>query len=57
MDIEKVDAPQGATNKVNLLDLVEPKSTESSLETVRLGSDETAIIPFTAEGHLVNVHY
>ena len=43
--------------KINLLDLVGAESTDSSLEIVRLGSDEVAFIPFTEEGEEINLHY
>jgi hypothetical protein len=45
------------SNKVNLLDLAVTESVESNLEVVRLGSDETAILPFTASGESVDIHY
>jgi hypothetical protein len=45
------------SNKVNLLDLAVTESVESYLEVVRLGSDETAILPFTANSESVNIHY
>jgi len=44
-------------NKVNLLDVAVTDSTESLLGVVRLGSDETAIIPFTADSESVDLHY
>lgn len=49
--------PEKRANKVNLMDVVAAKSAESFLELVRLGSDETAIIPFTAESEEVILHY
>jgi hypothetical protein len=45
------------SNKVNLLDLAVTESVESPLEVVRLGSDETAIIPFTPNSESVDIHY
>ena len=45
------------SNKVNLLDLAAAESVESLLEVVRLGSDETAIILFTADSEAVDLHY
>jgi hypothetical protein len=45
------------SNKVNLFDLASAESVESHLQVVRLGSDETAIIPFTAESVGVDLHY
>jgi len=45
------------TKKVNLLDLATAESIESLLEIVRLGKDETAIIPFTADSEGVDLHY
>ena len=45
------------SNKVNLLDIAAAESMESLLEVVRLGSDETAIIPFTADSEAVDLHY
>jgi hypothetical protein len=44
-------------DKVNLLDVAASDSTESLLEVVRLSSDETAIIPFTADSQKVALHY
>jgi hypothetical protein len=44
-------------NKVNLLDVAAAEPGESLLEVVRLGSDETAIIPFTADSEAVDLHY
>lgn len=43
--------------KVSLLDVAAAESEESLLDLVRLGSDETAIITFTAEGESITVHY
>jgi len=48
---------ESMNNKVNLLDVTATESTESLLEVVRLGSDETAIIPFTADSESVDLHY
>ena len=45
------------SNVVNILDFTAPESVESPLEVIRLGSDETAIIPFTAESVSVDLHY
>lgn len=42
---------------VNLIDLAAAESVESLLEVVRLGSDETAIIAFTADSEAVDLHY
>ncbi len=44
-------------NKVNLLDVAAAESVESLLEVIRLGSDETAIIPFTSDSEAVDLHY
>lgn len=49
--------PENQSNKVNLLDLAAAEVAESLLEVVRLGSDETAIIPFTADSEAVDLHY
>ena len=49
--------PESKSNKVNLLDVATAESNESLLEVVRLGSDETAIIPFTADSEAVDLHY
>ena len=56
---EKQDAnmPEKKSKKVNLLDVAAVESNETLLERVRLGSDETAIIPFTSESESVDVHY
>lgn len=45
------------SKKVNLLDVTAAESVESLLEVIRLGSDETAIIPFTADSEGVDLHY
>ena len=45
------------TNTINLLDVAAATSGESLLEVIRLGSDETAIIPFTADSKGVDLHY
>jgi hypothetical protein len=45
------------SNKVNLLDLAVTESAESHLEVIKLGVDETAILPFTASGESVDIHY
>ena len=42
---------------VNLLDVAATESMEQTLDLVRLGNDEIAIIPFTAEGQEVDIHY
>ena len=55
--ISEEAATQKSINKVNLLDVMESESVESPLEVIRLGYNETAIIPFTAEGQGVDVHY
>jgi len=49
--------PEIKSNKINLLDVVAGEAAESVLEVVRLGSDETAIIPFTGESEAVDLHY
>jgi len=49
--------PENKSNKVSLLDVAAAESVESLLEVVRLGSDETAIIPFTADSEAVDLHY
>lgn len=56
---EPVEAnmPENQANKVNLLDVAAAEAAESLLEVVRLGSDETAIIPFTADSEAVDLHY
>jgi hypothetical protein len=43
--------------KINLLEVAAAESIESLLEVVRLGSDETAIILFTADSEAVDLHY
>jgi hypothetical protein len=48
---------KNVNTKVNLLEVVATESVESLLEVVRLGSDETAIIPFTADSERVDLHY
>lgn len=48
---------ESQSNKVNLLDVAAAETAESLLEVVRLGSDETAIIPFTADSEAVDLHY
>ena len=46
------------TNTVNLLDVATAELFgESTLELIRLGNDETAIIPFTTDSVAVNIHY
>jgi hypothetical protein len=54
---EEANMPENQSNKVNLLDVVAAEAAESLLEVVRLGSDETAIIPFTADSEAVDLHY
>jgi hypothetical protein len=49
--------PENLPNKVNLLDVVAAEATQSMLEVIRLGSDETAIITFTADSETVDLHY
>ena len=48
---------ENKSNKVNLLDIAIDETAESLLEVVRLGNDETAIIPFTADSEAVDLHY
>ena len=45
------------STKVNILDVVASEIAESTLEVVRLGNDETAIIPFTADSEGIDLHY
>jgi len=45
------------SKKVNLLDLAATESMGPTLDVVRLGHDETAMIPFTSESVEVEVHY
>lgn len=54
---EGVTIPDNQSNKVNLLEVAASETAESPLELVRLGADETAIIPFTAESEAVDLHY
>jgi hypothetical protein len=54
---KKEPKSKNKSNKVNLFDLAAAESVESKLQVVRLGSDETAIIPFTAESYTVELHY
>jgi len=54
---EEAIMPVTQSNKVNLLDVAAAEAAESLLEVVRLGSDETAIIPFTADSEAVDLHY
>ena len=49
--------PEKQSNKINLLDIAIDETAESRLEVVRLGNDETAIIPFTADSEAVDLHY
>jgi len=48
---------ENQSNKVNLLDVAAVDTAESLLEIVRLGNDETAIIPFTADSEAISLHY
>lgn len=48
---------QNPSNKVNLLDVALEESIESHIELVRIGNDEIAVIPFTADGVAVNIHF
>ena len=43
--------------KVNLFDLADTGYAKPSLEIVKLGSDETALIPFTSDTEAVVLHY
>jgi hypothetical protein len=54
---EEAIMPENQSNKVNLLDVAATEAAESLLEVVRLGNDETAIIPFTADSEAVDLHY
>lgn len=54
---EEANMPENKSNKVNLLDVAAAEAAESLLEMVRLGNDETAIIPFTADSEAVDLHY
>ena len=54
---EQANMPENQSNKVNLLDVAAAEAAESLLEVVRLGNDETAIIPFTADSEAVDLHY
>ena len=54
---EEAIMPATQSNKVNLLDVAAAETAESLLEVVRLGNDETAIIPFTADSEAVDLHY
>lgn len=54
---KEINMPEKRSNKVNLFDVAATESAESLLEVVRLGSDETAIIPFTADSEAVDLHY
>jgi hypothetical protein len=49
--------PEKQSNKVDLLNLVEDEILTSPLEVVRLGEDQTPIIPFTSSSEAVNIHY
>ena len=52
------ESKTGSTpHTVNLLDVVANESMEQTHDLVRLGYDEIAIIPFTAEGQKVDIHY
>lgn len=54
---EEAIMPENQSKKVNLLDVAAAEAAESLLEVVRLGSDETAIIPFTADSEAVDLHF
>jgi len=54
---EEAIMPENQSNKVNLLDVAAAETAESLLDVVRLGNDETAIIPFTADSEAVDLHY
>lgn len=56
-ETEKAIKPEDHPTKVNLLDVVADESSESLFEVVRLGVDETAIIPFTSESEAAEIHY
>jgi hypothetical protein len=43
--------------RINLLDLVSAEAEESLPEIIRLGTDETAVMPFTADSEAVDLHY
>jgi hypothetical protein len=45
------------SKKVNLLDVAATESMAHTLDVVRLGHDETAIIPFTSDSDEVDLHY
>jgi len=49
--------PETQSTKINLLDVVAVDQADGLLEIVRLGNDETAIIPFTADSEAVDLHY
>lgn len=49
--------PKNPPNKVNLLDVASEEPIESHIELVRIGNDEVAVIPFTADGVAVDLHY
>ncbi len=54
---EETAMSENQSNRVNLLDVAAAESAEPLLELVRLGSDETAIIPFTADSEAIDLHY
>ena len=56
INVEKAEAKE-MSGIVNLLDMYVDESVEPMLERVRIGSDEAAFIPFTAQGKKVNVHF
>jgi hypothetical protein len=56
-ETQEATMQENKSNKVNLLDVAAAESADSLLEVVRIGNDETAIIPFTAESEAVYIHY
>jgi len=56
-ETEQINKSENQSNKINLLDVVAGEAAESVLEVVRLGSDESAVIPFTADSEAVDLHY
>jgi hypothetical protein len=54
-----VTKPQAneSSRKVNLLDVAAAETVEPLLQVIRLGSDEIAIVPFTADGEAIDLHY
>ena len=43
--------------KINLVGALDADGTATGLERVRIGTDETAVVPFTAEAETVVLHY